>query len=386
MLLKNIRKFDPIIIVLMVAFLAISTLLTYSATLNDEKIQIGAIKIIIIYTASFLAFFAAGLFDYRTLLKTSFYLYGLGILLLVGIFAFGAVQNGAKGWYKIPGGLDLQPAEIMKLFLIIAITYVISQKNKNTLRLTKDVLPIFGLVFVPFLLVIMQPDLGNAVIYVAILLGMLWIGNMKYTHTLLGTVIFVGGLTLFLLVYTSYHDAIIPLLDKWGVGHWASRLDAYIDPSKATKDQIYHVKQAKMAVASGGLYGEGFLRGTSVHAGFIPYSYSDSIFVVVAEEFGFMGSAALLLLYFTLIYRMILIAINCRTMSGSLIVTGILSMFIFQIFENVGMMLGILPLTGITLPFISYGGTSLLINMISMGLAMSVKVHSAESDSAYPSV
>src|SRR5262249_37825974 len=150
------------------------------------------------------------------------------------------------------------------------------------------------------------------------------------------------------------------------------------------KDQIYHVNQAKMAIASGGLHGEGYLQGTSVHAGFIPYSYSDSIFVVVAEEFGFIGSAVLLLLYFTLIYRMILITIHCKTMSGSLIVIGILSMFIFQIFENVGMMLGVLPLTGITLPFVSYGGTSLMINMVSMGLAMSVKVHSDETDGFNP--
>ena len=153
------------------------------------------------------------------------------------------------------------------------------------------------------------------------------------------------------------------------------RIDTFLYPQDVSADDNYQVRNAVRAIGSGGLEGEGFLKGTSVHSNFIPFAYSDSIFVVVGEEFGFRGSAVLLLIYFLLIYRMILISIQSTQLSGAYIVVGVVSMFVFQIFENVGMMIGIMPLTGITLPFVSYGGTSLLINMLSLGLVMSVKLH-----------
>ncbi|MNI59933.1 Rod shape-determining protein RodA [compost metagenome] len=141
------------------------------------------------------------------------------------------------------------------------------------------------------------------------------------------------------------------------------------------KDKKFQVENSIRAIGSGLLEGEGYLKGTSIHSNFIPLAYSDSIFVVIGEEFGFRGSALLLLIYFLLIYRMILISIQSVHLSGAYIVVGVASMFVFQIFENVGMLIGVMPLTGITLPFISYGGTSLLINMLSLGLVMSVRLH-----------
>ncbi|MBP1994457.1 cell division protein FtsW (lipid II flippase) [Paenibacillus eucommiae] len=244
----------------------------------------------------------------------------------------------------------------------------------------KDVLYISIIIFIPFMLVLIQPDLGNASIYLVVLIGMLWIGNIKYTHAFVTIIIFISTLTLFYFLYIHYHDDIKHIFQQIGVGHWANRLDAFIDPTQASKDETYHVKNAMTAIGSGGLYGEGYLKGTSVHASYIPYSYSDSIFVVVSEEFGFLGSATLLLLYFLLIYRLITIAVESKSRNGSLIVVGIASMFVFQIFENVGMMMGIIPLTGITLPFISYGGTSLLLNMLSIGIVMSIKIYDKENE------
>jgi len=130
-----------------------------------------------------------------------------------------------------------------------------------------------------------------------------------------------------------------------------------------------------IAIGSGGLAGDGYLQGESKNRKFIPYTYSDSIFVVIGEEFGFQGAALLLLLYFLFIYRMILIAYQCYDRRGSFIIIGIATMMVFQIFQNIGMMIGIMPITGITLPFISYGGTSLLLNMLSIGLVFSIKAH-----------
>jgi rod shape determining protein RodA len=355
--------------------MVLSTLLVHSATVDDPKIKISILKSLALYGVGLLAFLAASLFDYKLLLKGAVYLYGFGIVSLVGVFFLGVEKNGARGWYQMPGGLDFQPAELVKLILIVAIAAWISRRNGDPLELMRDVIPVGVIVFIPFALVLIQPDLGNAIIFLVILLGMFWIGNIKYTHVLIGTALVVGGIALFLYAYGHFHQPISDFLGKMGVGHWAKRIDTFLDPNSASKDAKYQVEHAITAIGSGGLLGEGYMKGNSIHSNFIPYAYSDSIFVVVGEEFGFVGAAILLLLYFWLIYRMILISIQSSTISGSFIIVGIISMFVFQIFENVGMLIGIMPLTGITLPFISYGGTSLMINMLSLGLVMSVRVH-----------
>jgi rod shape determining protein RodA len=366
---------DPAILIILGIFMVLSTLLVHSATLHDAKIKVSIIKSLALYGVGILGFAFTSLIDYRWLQKISFYLYGVGVLLLVGVFFLVKKVNGARGWYALPGGLDFQPAELMKLILILVIAAVIARRAGGTLELGRDVLPTGLVVGVPFALVLVQPDLGNAIIYLVILLGMLWIGNIKYTQVLIGSTLVVGGAALFLYVYSHFHDPIYQYLAKHDVAHWADRIDTFLNPSSVDSDKKYQLERAITAIGSGGLLGEGYMHGNSVQSSRIPYAYSDSIFVVVGEEFGFVGAAVLLLLYFWLIYRMILIAIQATTVSGSFIIVGVISMFVFQIFENVGMLIGLMPLTGITLPFISYGGTSLLINMLSIGLVMSVKLH-----------
>jgi rod shape determining protein RodA len=162
-------------------------------------------------------------------------------------------------------------------------------------------------------------------------------------------------------------------MQKWV--HRLDRIQTFVDPDSASADAKYQVANSMRAIGSGSLFGEGFKQGDSVQKGFIPYPYSDSVFVVIGEEFGFVGASLLLLMYFLLIYRMIYIAIQVTDRVGSFIIVGIVSMYVFQVFENIGMLIGIMPLTGITLPFVSYGGSSLLINMLSIGLVMSIQVH-----------
>ncbi|TCZ74038.1 rod shape-determining protein RodA [Paenibacillus albiflavus] len=370
---------DYIIIGILVILSVLSILLIHSATIDDTYIKpISIKKLITVNTVCIFAFILASLFNYKTLLKFSPYIYLIGIVLLIGIFFFGSEKNGARGWYEIPGGLDLQPAEIMKIILVIILTYILYRKNQEPLLLIRDVVPVVFVVFIPFMLVLVQPDLGNAIIYLVILIGMLWIGNLKYSHAIIGIAILVGGYFLFDYLYSHNHEVIGTFLKEKGFGHWADRLDTYFAPEFASKDQTYHVDNARLAIGSGELLGRGYMKGDMIHSGKIPYSYSDSIFVVIGEEFGFVGAAGILILYFILIYRLILIAINSKSTSGPLIIVGIVSMYIYQIFQNIGMMVGIIPLTGITLPFISYGGTSLLINMVAIGLAMSVHLHQEE--------
>lgn len=370
-LLLKLKKIDWGIVVILAMLMVISVIVVYSATFGT-KFAGSEIKTAIFFVVGFIALLAIAIFDYRLLLKGSLYFYGVGIVLLVAVY-FTAGINGASGWFQLPGGLQFQPAEMMKLCLILTVAYFLGKREGNPLKVTSDLLPIFVTVFVPFLLVLIQPDLGNAIIYFVILLGMLWIGNVKYTHVLIGIATLAAFLALFFYLFNTYNMEIKEYLDSHNKGHWYKRINTFMDPENASSDDKLQSKLSKIAVGSGGLSGDGFMQGTSKKS--VPYTYSDSIFVIIGEEFGFVGASVLLLLYFLLIYRMILISIQCYDKRGAYIIVGIVSMFVFQIFENVGMMIGLMPITGITLPFISYGGTSLLLNMICVGVVLSIKVH-----------
>jgi rod shape determining protein RodA len=382
--LTRIRRIDWMIVLILIGFMGISYLLIQSAITNNLTFRNSSMddKMIIFYGLGFVVLFGMAFINYRILLKVWILIYIIGIASLVLVLKFGVEVNSARSWFEINSSINFQPAELMKLFLIIAIAGFIGYRKGETLRLGQELLPIGLIVLIPFALVIVQPDLGNAMIYIIILLGMLWIGNVKFTHVLIGSAIAVGCFYLFLSLFQTYHDPIAEYLKANGNSHWMERIDTFIDKDAVTQKENYHLINAEIAISSGGLLGDGYKQGNSLQNGRIPLAFSDSIFVVLGEEFGFVGSSALLLLYFLLVYRMILIAIQCNHLSGSLIITGIVSMLVFQIFQNVGMFLGILPITGITLPFISYGGTSLLINMLCIGIVQSIRVHQ-EKPSTY---
>lgn len=373
-MLRRIKQFDPYIIVTLIAFMIMSVLLVHSATIDDPTINISVKKSLTVIGVGIVGFLATSFFDYRWLLKYWYYIYGFGIALLIAVYFFTEEIKGAKGWFEF-GGIQFQPAELMKIILIIVLAAFLSKRNGETLGFIRDVLPIGIIVFIPFIIVMNFPDMGNAAIYLIILIGMYWIGNIKYTHMLIGLVIVgvfaIGGYYL----YDTFHDEIVQLLKNNNFSHWVVRIDSFLYPETVDKDWSYQKVNSMTAIGSGGLTGQGYLQGEMVHDRRIPLAYTDAIFAVVGEEFGFRGSAVLLLMYFVLIYRMILTAIQSVHVSGSYIIIGIVSMFVLQIFQNVGMLIGLMPITGITLPFISYGGTSLLINMISMGLVMSVRLH-----------
>jgi rod shape determining protein RodA len=365
---------DWMMLIILGLFMGISTILVRSATYNNPLYQNFDIKTLIFYGVGFFVILLATMVDYRLILKVWYVWYALGLIMLVLVFFFAPLRNGARSWFEL-GQLSFQPAEIMKLFLIIAIAAILGRRQGEPLKMRSDVMLVAIFAFVPFVLVMRQPDLGNAIIYVFIVLGMLWIGNVRYTYVMIGLASVVGGLLLFVTLFNTYNTEIHDYLEAQGNPHWYERINTYIHPDQASDDQKRQSENAQIAIGSGGLAGDGYLQGESKNRKFIAYPYSDSIFVVIGEEFGFQGAALLLLLYFLFIYRMILIAYQCYDLRGSFIIIGIASMMVFQIFENIGMMIGLMPITGITLPFISYGGTSLLLNMMSIGLIFSIRAH-----------
>ena len=366
---------DWMMLLILGVMMIFSTLLVRSATYGNPQYPHYDMKTLIFFGIGFLVILVMTLFDYRLLLKSWWVWYIIGLALLVLVFKFAPITNGARSWFELPGGFKFQPAEFMKLFIILAIAAIMGRRQGEPLRMRTDVTYVALAAFIPFVLVMIQPDLGNAVIYIFITLGMLWIGNVRYSYVMIGLAVIIGGIILFVSLFSTYNAEIKQYLEAQNKPHWYQRINTYIHPEQATEDESRQARYAKIAIGSGGLAGDGYMQGESKKRKFIPYPYSDSIFVVVGEEFGFQGAAVLLLLYFLFIYRMIIIAYQAYDLKGSFIIIGIASMMVFQIFENIGMMIGIMPITGITLPFISYGGTSLLLNMASIGLIFSIRAH-----------
>jgi len=372
--LNKVKKIDWIITLILMALMAISYYIIHSAT-SYTILYAGFEKTQLMYFGlGFAVVFLMVFIDYRIFLKLWWVFYLIGTASLVLILTIGGEKNGAKGWFDV-FGLSIQPAEVVKVFLIIGIAYLLGRRQGEQLSFRSDILPIGLFSIIPFILVMAQPDLGNAIIYFVIVVGMLWMGNVKYWHAMIGIGAIVGAILLFMFLFTSFNDEIKDYLVGHGKTHWYERINTFVHPEQASYDARLQSENAQQAIGSGGLAGQGYLQGSMKNGGFIPYTYSDSIFVVIGEEFGFQGSALLLLLYFLLIYRMIIVAFSCNDRRAAYIIIGVVSMFVFQIFQNIGMMIGIMPITGITLPFVSYGGTSLMINMFSIGLVFSIRAH-----------
>ncbi|MEO2207569.1 FtsW/RodA/SpoVE family cell cycle protein [Paenibacillus pabuli] len=378
-MLHKFKKIDYSIVFILVILMVISILSIYSTTFGRPKLEGLTKSAVMYYILGFVVFFGMSMVNYKFIIKNYLYIYGVGMLLLIFVMFFGKEYYGAKGWLSI-FGVSLQPAELFKLCLIVFLSALLARKKNRPLYFGRDVIPVSLCVLPPLLLVLLQNDLGNALSYVIILVGLLWIGNIKFTHALIGFIIavvaFVGGIQ----AYIHYHDEIVKFLKDVGRSHWADRFDPWLVPDQTSRDVLWQTYNAKLAIGSGGISGKGYLEGTTIQSNRVPLAYADSIFVQIGEEFGFVGASVLLLLYFILIHRLVLIALECKDRAGPYLIVGIIAMLLYQIFVNIGPFIGLMPLTGITLPFISSGGTSIMINMISMGIVMSIKVHTEENE------
>lgn len=370
---QKVQHIDYIMLAVLGCFMIISTFVIYSATTGTGLAGYHQ-RHLFMFLIFFIPLLGMSFIDYRILnvyVVVAFYVIGMVLLILVEFI--GVEHNGAVRWLAVGSRegrfyQEFQPSEVMKGIIVIVLAKLLARRNGERLEFIKDIVPAGLLVLIPFYLVYEQPDLATAIIFIVILIGMLWIAKVRMKHIVIGLIIVSVVVVSLFVLYNVNEELFLKVMKE----HQLKRIQTFLEP---IAEDDWHVKNSIIAISMGGLTGKGFLEGDYVHSGFIPYDYADSIFVVVGEEFGFIGASAMLLLFFVLIYRMILVALNCENYFGKYIVIGVITMLTLQVFQNVAMHLGSMPMTGIPLPFISFGGSSLLVNMLSIGLVMSVKLH-----------
>lgn len=312
--------------------------------------------------------------DFDRYKQIIWYLYGFGMLLLLGLeFNFpGAVEiNGARAWYELPIVGNFQPSEPMKIIIILLIAKIITEHNDNLpIRTIKDdfwlISKVAGVVLPPLLLIAMQPDIGHVMVISFITATMLLVSGIHWRIISVTAFSFGSLISGFLYVYYRHPEWLTLIFPKeYQLDRFHGWLAPYDYPT-----QGYQLTTSLLAIGSGQLTGKGYLEGNV----YFPEPHTDFIFAVVAEQFGFIGACILISLYFLLIYRMIHIALESNEPYGTYICVGVIGLITFQVFQNIGMTIGLLPITGITLPFMSYGGTSLVFSyMIAIGLILNIR-------------
>jgi len=351
------RHFDFVLLLAVVLLLGYGLLLIYSATL--EPTQRGISDLVIkqaIYGACGLVLILLLVWlDYRVLANLAPVLYGLAVALLLLVFAIGRITHGSQRWIPLPF-FDLQPSELAKLLLIIVLAKFVADREDEMDNL-RVVLISLGLTLVLAALVLLQPDLGTAAMLIAIWAGISFAGGLRPLHAglLAGAAVIMAPIGWFLM-----HD-----YQRW-------RVMVFLNPNLDPTGEGYNVIQALISVGSGGWFGRGFTSGTQSQLHFLRVKYSDFIFSVLAEELGFVGCLALLCLVLIVLLRALRVSVLAQDSFGRLVAVGVASLLFAQTFVNLAMNIGLLPVTGVTLPFISYGGSSLLTMLAGVGLLQSV--------------
>ena len=364
-LLKNL---DWALIAITLILIATGVVIVYSATRANPALTGGnpfayARKQIIAAIIGIAMVIGLMTFDYHLSERGYYALYFLNLLLLIAVLLFGKEVNGAKSWFHI-GPVGIQPSEFAKIFLILTLARHLSQKD--SLSSFFDLISAFVHIGVPLLLILLQPDLGTAMVLVAILFGMLYLAGARPKH--LGVIVLsVVAIVVVWALLSAFFGVPFPLKS-----YQIARLTAFVNPQKYYDGAGYNVIQSMTAVGSGRFLGKGLFNSTQGRLGFLPEHHTDFIFAIFGEEFGFLGCFLLLLGYLLLIWRGLKIAYQAKDLYGSLIAGGVVSMFLFHVLVNVGMNIGIMPITGIPLPFISAGGSSMMVNLVGVGLLLNV--------------
>ncbi|PWA12690.1 rod shape-determining protein RodA [Pueribacillus theae] len=331
---------------------------------------------IIYYIIGLVAIGFAMVIDFDRFKQINWYLYGFGIFLLIALkFApksIAPIKNGAKSWFDIKYFGSIQPSEFMKIFLIITLSTIIAHHNEKYLKrgIREDFILVGKIAivsFVPFALILTQPDLGTSLIILAIVCSLLLVSGIRW-RILIG-LFFAGILGVFLLIFTflRFPDFFIKFILR-GNEYQLDRIYGWLNPYENAEGIGYQLVKAMTAIGSGQLSGKG-IGSNNVY---LPESHTDFIFAIIGEQFGFIGTSIVISVFFMLIYRIIHTSLESNDPYGSYLCAGIIGMLTFQIFQNIGMNIGLLPITGIPLPFISFGGSSLLTSMLSLGVVLNV--------------
>jgi rod shape determining protein RodA len=364
---RNVPPFDLILLVATMLVSVLGVVMVYTATRgsllaqgDDPKTFLKKQGLFVILGV--ITMVVVALIDYRRLESVATILYWLIVLSLLGVFVVGSSAQGAARWFSL-GPLQLQPSEFAVLALILAVASYCARREEEGLA-WRDVFRLLLMAGIPIVLVLLQPDLGTAMIMVIVLLVMLA----------------VAGLPIRILVMLLVGTVLVALVAVEGglLHHYQiARLTTFLNPSLHStnpyvQSAIYNTQQAKNAIGSGGLLGSGIGHGVATNLGYVPEQQTDFIFTAVAEQLGFVGSVGLLALLGVIAWRVLHAAVVSRDIFGRLICSGLFAFVAFSVFQNAGMTMGIMPITGIPLPFVSYGGTAVLVFFSAVGLALSV--------------
>lgn len=357
---KILKNFDIGLLINVILICLLGAVVISSATNAFSGGSMKSFVLQIIWVIVGLALlFAAAFIDYNTFKAYYKVIYFINIALLGLVVAIGKVTNGANSWLGL-GIFGIQPSEFMKVSLIIVFAKKI-EEFEGDINNIKNIGILAAYAIVPIGLIAAQPDLGTAMVFAAIVLCMLFAGGLDL-RVLLGGI--CGALAVVLAVWFSPVQILLPYMKN--------RILFFLNPSLDPQGKGYQAIQSKIAVGSGELFGMGFGQGIQSQGKFLSEASTDFVFSVLGEEFGFIGALVLIVLYISMIFKCFQSMRVAKDKFGYLVVAGIISMFTFQIFQNIGMTIGLMPITGITLPFVSYGGSSMLTSMISIGLVLNI--------------
>jgi rod shape determining protein RodA len=353
------KNFDWILAIVTLLLVVIGILVLYSITFKaaDVASPVDARNQIVFAFIGLAAMLVAATVDYHLLAKLSWWLYGLALVLLGIVMVAGHTALGATRWINL-GFFQFQPSEMAKLVLIILLAKFMADNHEQMERLPYLLFSL-GLTLVPMALVLAQPDLGTGLVLIAIWGVMVLVSRARLFH--LGLLMGLAAV-------------LIPLGLPHLKPYQRDRLLTFLHPTADPLGTGYNVVQSTIAVGSGQTFGRGLAAGSQSQLNFLPSQHTDFIFAVLAEKLGFVGAVLLLLLFVALLFRGLVIAYRARDRFGFFVATGLVTMFLFHIFVNVGMNVGIMPVTGIPLPFVSYGGTSLLVGLVGIGMLESIAV------------
>jgi len=359
--------FDPILTVAVGLLLFIGTLLVYAATrdwyaANGLDPQYYLKRHVINIVIGILLAWGTTVIDYRMLRAYTPIVWGLGVIGLTAVLipGLGSEVNGAQAWIPLPGGFQIQPAELAKISIIVGMSMLLSEyRHENDEPTNRDVLQALLIAAIPVGLILLQPDMGTVFIISISVVAMIGASGAPTR--------WVVGLLLVALL-GGFGAAKLGVINDYQV----KRLQSFVDPNADSQGAGYQLRQARITVGSGGFLGTGLFDGPQTNGRFVPEQQTDFIFTVAGEQLGFLGSGFILLLYLTIIMRAFSIARRSTDAFGRLVCVGVLSWFAFQTFENIGMTLGLMPMTGVPLPFLSYGGSSMFANLIGFGLLQNV--------------
>lgn len=390
-------KFDFIVFASIILLTAIGLIAIYSATNNHPTAQGNFQKQLFTSVLAIILFFTAYYIPYKTFRFIAIPSYIFSLLMLVAVLFFGKTVYGAKSWLDL-GPIGFQPSEFAKIGIILFLSHFLTRQRKN-INDIKDFLTIMAYSALPLILILLEPDMGTAIVYIIITAVILfWSGvDLFWFFLILSPIVVLFaslfGIAAFILVMllviallfyfkrNIFVNASIIVMNMaaaylfdYGLNflqpHQQKRIETFINPTSDPLGAGYNILQTKVAIGSGGIFGKGFLQGNQTQLRFIPEQWTDFIYCVIGEEFGFIGSIIVISLFIILFIRLLYIATHTKNKFGSMVVIGSLALLFTHFAINIGMNLGVAPVIGLPLPFLSYGGSSLMVNMTLMGIVL----------------